>query len=463
MEPFRHHVYACTQQKPDGAPCCSANGSLQTLAALRRELAAQGLADTVQVTTCGSLGLCGRGPNMVVYPEGVWYSGVKPADVQELVREHFGKGRVVERLVSGELPAVRAEIDENKRKMLAALKARDEAGVLPDDLSQSINGFRDSRVLLTAVELDLFTAVGEGADAAAVARKLASDPRATESLLNALVALGLLAKHDGTFTNTATSARYLVAGARDDSRAAIMHTVYLWPTWSTLTECVRQGTSVATRETGRGDAAWTEAFIAAMHKNATARAPTLVRVAGVDGVRRVLDLGGGSGAYSIAFAQAKADLAADILDLERVAPIARRHIDAAGLADRVKVRVGDLHDDSYGSGYDLVLLSAICHMLSPQENRAVLAKVRAALAPSGRVVIQDFILNLDKTGPKTGVLFALNMLVGTQAGSSYSEQEYTDWLRDAGFAEIRRLALPGPTDLVVARRPQRAAGDRGSD
>jgi cyclopropane fatty-acyl-phospholipid synthase-like methyltransferase len=190
-----------------------------------------------------------------------------------------------------------------------------------------------------------------------------------------------------------------------------------------------------------------------MHKNATLRAPTLVRAVGLDGVRRVLDLGGGSGAYSIAFAQAKADLTADILDVEQVAPIARRHIDAAGLADRVKVRVGDLHDDSYGTGYDLVLLSAICHMLSPQENRVVLAKVHAALAPSGRVVIQDFILHPDKTGPKTGVLFALHMLVGTHAGSSYSEPEYTNWLRDAGFAEVRRLPLPGPTDLVIARRP----------
>ena len=184
---------------------------------------------------CGSLGLCGRGPNMVVYPE-EWYSGVRAEDVEELVREHFGKGRVVERLVSGERPAVRAEIGENERRRLAALKARDESGALPDDLERSINGFRDSRVLLTAVELNVFTAVGEGADAAAVARKLGTDPRATKSLLNALVAPGLLAKHDGTFTNMPISARYLVVGARDNSQAAIMHMVHLWPRWSTLTE-----------------------------------------------------------------------------------------------------------------------------------------------------------------------------------------------------------------------------------
>ena len=162
MEAFRHHVYVCDQKKPDGAPCCSANGSARVIEALRREIGRQGLGADVQVTTCGSLGLCERGPNMVVYPEGVWYSRVRPEDVPELVREHFANGKVVERLVSGDQRAVRAEIDGNAQKRLAALRARDEAGVLPDDLQQAIRGFQDSRVLLTAIELDLFTAVGAG-------------------------------------------------------------------------------------------------------------------------------------------------------------------------------------------------------------------------------------------------------------------------------------------------------------
>jgi hypothetical protein len=136
-----------------------------------------------------------------------------------------------------------------------------------------------------------------------------------------------------------------------------------------------------------------------------------------------------------------------------VVPIAERHIMAAGVADRVKTRVGDLRDNDYGSGCDLVFISAICHMLSPDENRTMLRKALAALEPGGRVVIQDFILDPDKTGPKTGALFALNMVVGTRAGSSYSEEEYTERLRDSGFREIRRVRLPGPTDLVIAQRP----------
>ena len=460
MEPFRHHIYVCTQQKPEGAPSCTANGSPRTLEALRRAIARQGLGDEVQVTTCGSLGLCGSGPNMVVYPEGVWYSGVQPSDAEEIVREHFGRGQVVERLLSGESAAVREEIDTNKRKMLAAFKARDEAGLLPDDLQKEINGFRESRALLTAVELDLFSTVGSGADAETVARALGTDPRATETLLNALVALEVLEKEDGAFRNAPVAARYLAAGGEDDSRAALLHTVHLWPRWSTLTDCVREGTSVIGKKgkpEGPSDTSqedeWTTAFIAAMHKNASFRAPLVVRALELEGVERVLDLGGGSGAYSIAFARALPELRAEILDRPGVVPIARRHIEEAGLGERVTARVGDLRDEAYGSDYDLLFLSAICHMNSPEENRAMFRKAFEALSPSGRVVIQDFILNADKTGPRTGALFALNMLVGTRGGSSYSMEEYEDWLRSVGFEGIRQIRLPGPTDLLEARRP----------
>lgn len=127
MEPFRHHVYACQQEKPGNAPCCSARGSAAVLDALRKELAAKGLADAVQVTTCGSLGLCERGPNMIVYPEGVWYSGVQVSDVPELVREHFQNGRAVERLANRDPAALKKEVAENRAKAMAALAAQKAA------------------------------------------------------------------------------------------------------------------------------------------------------------------------------------------------------------------------------------------------------------------------------------------------------------------------------------------------
>ncbi|HVP69401.1 MAG TPA: (2Fe-2S) ferredoxin domain-containing protein [Anaeromyxobacteraceae bacterium] len=122
MEPFRLHVYSCQQEKSDPA-CCAARGSAAVLDALRKEIVAQGLANEVQVTTCGSLGLCGRGPNMVVYPEGVWYSAVQATDVAEIVREHFRGGVPVTRLLNTDASGVKREILENRAKAMAALAA----------------------------------------------------------------------------------------------------------------------------------------------------------------------------------------------------------------------------------------------------------------------------------------------------------------------------------------------------
>lgn len=452
MEPFRYHVFVCDQQKPEGVPCCSARGSAKTIEALRREIAARGLINDVQVTTGGSLGLCERGPNMVVYPEGVWYSAVTPDDVAEIVESHFRQGRVVERLANRDAAALQTEIRSNRDKMLAALRAKEEAGIPPDDVMQRMRAFQESRVILTAVELDIFTAVGQGARSDEVAKSIGADPRATEMLMSALVATGMLTKEAGLFRNTPVAARFYAEGSPNDARAATMHTVHLWRRWSTLTDCVRAGTSVTYSESADRPDDWTRAFIAAMHRNAVDRAPLILQALGTEGVTRMLDVGGGSGAYSIAFAKAVEGLQAELLDLETVIPIAQSHIEKAGVGNRVKTRAGDLRTDRLGQGFNLVLVSAICHMLGMEENRDLLKRCYWALAPQGRVVIQDFILDADKTSPKTGALFALNMLVATQNGNSYSEDEYAAWLREAGFEGIRHLQLPGPTGLMVGSR-----------
>ena len=456
MQPFRHHVFICDQRKPEGLPCCAARGSATVIEALRREIAAQALLDVVQVTTCGSLGLCERGPNLVVYPDGVWYSGVGVADVPEIVREHFKNGRPVERLLNRDVAAVKREITENRSRMAAALKAREAAGVLPDELMGMIRGYQESRILLTAIELDVFTAVERRAGqatATGVAAELQTDARATGKLLNALVALGLLTKQANAFANAPAARRFFVAGTPDDARMALRHNLSLWATWSTLTQCVREGHVVRNREMQDRDDDWTTPFIAAMHRNAALRAPLMVQAVGAEGICHLLDVGGGSDAYSIAFARANPALRAEVFDLATVVPLATKHIAEAGLGDRVGTRVGDLRKDALGSGYDLVLLSAICHMLDPNENRDLMRRAFQALVPGGRIVIQDHIMNADKTSPRAGALFAINMLVGTAGGSTYSEDEYAQWLREAGFAQVRRLPLPGPNDLVIAQRP----------
>jgi (2Fe-2S) ferredoxin/SAM-dependent methyltransferase len=454
MHPFRYHVFACEQRKPDGLPCCHANGSQAVIDALRREIATRGLFDTVAVTTAGSMGMCANGPNLVVYPEGVFYSHVTPADVPEIVTEHFQNGRPVARLMRTDEAATKAEIAENRGKALAMMKAKDAAGVVPDDLAEMVRGYMASRVALTAIELGVFTKLAAAPlEGEALAKALSTDPHATTVLADALVALGLLAKKGGAYENAPVAARFLVAGAKDDASTALAHNLSLWETWSTLTEVVRTGNPADRPDMdARGDA-WTTPFIAAMHKNAGTRAPAVVNAVGVAGVKRMIDIGGGSGAYAIAFAKASETLEADVLDLATVTPIARGHIAAAGLAERVRTKVGDLRADALGEGYDLALLSAICHMLGPDENADLLKRVFAALAPGGRVVIQDHVMAPEKTAPRAGALFAINMLVGTPHGGTYSEAEYTAWLRDAGFADVKRVKLPGgPNELVIGTK-----------
>jgi SAM-dependent methyltransferase len=201
----------------------------------------------------------------------------------------------------------------------------------------------------------------------------------------------------------------------------------------------------------RGDD-WTVAFIAAMHKGAAQRAPALVQAVGAEGVFRLLDVGGGSGAYSIAFAQASPSLFAVILDLPPVLPIAQAHVKASGLAGRIETREGDLRHDDLGSGFDLVLLSSICHMLGRDENRDLLRRAFAALAPGGRVAVSDFLLAEDRAAPRQAAFFSINMLVGTAFGDCYTESEYTAWMREAGFSSAERRDLPGPASLVIGTK-----------
>jgi len=115
----------------------------------------------------------------------------------------------------------------------------------------------------------------------------------------------------------------------------------------------------------------------------------------------------------------------------------------------VTTRAGDILADPFGSDFDLVFVSAICHMFGEAENEGLVARCARALAPGGRLVIQDFILDESGTSPKFAALFSINMLTGTKGGRSYAESEYAEWMTKAGLADVRRIPLPGPTDLIV--------------
>jgi SAM-dependent methyltransferase len=341
--------------------------------------------------------------------------------------------------------------------------------------------FQRSRVLLTAFELDLFTALSTGAKfSSQVAQALGTEKRATDRLMNALCAMGFLQKRGARFSNTPSASGFLVKG-KPEYMAGLMHTVHLWSTWSTLTQAVRRGTAVATRHVDESAAKWRTAFIAAMHERASKIAPSVVKMLDLSHVSRVLDVGGGSGAYSMAFARAKRGLKAAVFDLPDIIPLTKKHVRREGLvdgketfSDRIDFVSGDYTIDDLGTGsrdrrakakrrteagcqtrpqaYDLVFLSAIVHSNSVAENRALIRKCTKALNPGGQVVVQDFIVNEDRTGPAPAALFALNMLVGTEAGDTYTETEVRAWMKAAGLSKIIRRDTDFGTTLIIGRK-----------
>ena len=326
------------------------------------------------------------------------------------------------------------------------------AGEGLERLMTTIRAFMESRCLLTALELDLFSSVGEGADSETIASRIHCNARATGILLNALVGMGMLEKKGEVYRNAPETARYFDRGSPESVRDGMLHNANIWHRWSTLTDVVRGGKPVHVRAEENPN--WTKNFIAAMNHYAGERAPVLVRtLGGSPEIRRILDLGGGSAIYSIAFAKAFPAVQCEILDLPEVVPLTEQYIRAAGASAQVKARAGSMITDDYGSGFDLIMLNAICHMFSEAQNREIFRRARQALAPKGRLSVQDFILDPERTSPLHAALFAINMLVGTDGGNTYTEPDYTKWMLDAGFASVQRINLPGPADLIVGVAP----------
>ena len=323
----------------------------------------------------------------------------------------------------------------------------------PGAIRELAMGFQASRILLTAVELRLFSLIGHGGlTSAEVARRAASHPRATDRLLNALCAMQLLVKRDGRFWNTADGRKYLDDGSPDYA-AGLGHTASMWHGWSGLTDAVREGRpALRAAINERGDA-WLTPFIAAMHYRAAQQAPAVAALVGLDGVKRVLDVGGGSGAFAMAFAAKEPGLVAVVFDLPNVVPLTRRYIAEAGLTGRVTAAVGDYLVDPLPNGFDLVFLSAVVHSNSADQNAALIASCASALNPGGRVAVVDWVMDDDRVMPPSGAFFALNMLGATDRGDTFTEGEIRGWMENAGLAPGPRIDTGNGTSIVIGNAP----------
>jgi SAM-dependent methyltransferase len=314
--------------------------------------------------------------------------------------------------------------------------------------------FQKSRILLSGFELNIFTNIHEsGTTSNQIADKLHLDEHACERLMNALTSLGFLTKQNHLFFNTPESFTFLSKNS-PDYLGGLMHTNHLWNTWSNLTQVVKTGKSAHPAEINARGEKWLSSFITAMHDRAKKQAPQQLANIDLSGVRSVLDVGGGSGAYSMEFISRKPEIKATVYDLPNVVSITQEFIDNEGFSGRIKTHTGDYTIDDLPRGFDLVFLSAIIHSNSLETNQNLVKKCYSSLNDNGRIIIQDWIMNNTRTQPLTGAVFAINMLVGTESGDCFTEQEVTDMLKAAGFKNISRLEFDSGLSQVVAHKIQ---------
>ncbi len=322
----------------------------------------------------------------------------------------------------------------------------------PGTIREFASSFQKSRILLSGFELDIFSNIEESGNTAAhIAQKLSLNENACERLMNALVSLGFLSKKNHSFFNTKESFVFL-SKKSPDYLGGLMHTNHLWNTWSNLTKVVKTGVAALPDEINKRGEDWLFPFISAMHDRAKNLAPKQIDRIDLTDVKSILDVGGGSGAYSMAFVSGKSGIEATVFDLPNVVQITRTFIDKEGYSGKIKTHAGDYTTDDLPAGFDLVFLSAIIHSNSLDTNRDLIKKCFSALNKNGKIVIQDWIMNSDRTQPVSGAVFAINMLVGTESGNCFTDEEVTGLLDAAGFVGISRTEFESGVSQMIAKK-----------
>jgi hypothetical protein len=308
---------------------------------------------------------------------------------------------------------------------------------------RQLSSFMPARIVLTANHYRIFDRMGaEGQGAVSLSRELKTDRRATELLLNSLVAIGLLKKKNDRYSNAPLAARYLVKGKPRYQGDILEHYNTLWDNWSGLDTVLKTGKPSRKIHDH-------ESFILGMHNIAALKEKDVIKGLDLREVRQLLDLGGGPGTYSMAFARKKIDVT--LLDFPDTLRISKKLIREAGLEKRIRLLPGDFTKDAWGSGYDMVFISQIFHSYTAEDCIRMLGKSRAALNPSGKVVVQEFYLDDSRTNPPTGAIFAINMLVNTPGGRTYTPKEMSVWMKKAGFARTEEKLL-GDTVLLIGTK-----------
>jgi 3-hydroxy-5-methyl-1-naphthoate 3-O-methyltransferase len=331
--------------------------------------------------------------------------------------------------------------------------------VTPERIMQFAWGYVPPLLLEAAIRHRIFDLLDGGPKTVSeIQKETGASERGLSAVMNALVGLNFLAKDkQGYFSLTPESATFLVSTKPSFQGGMLRHgSEQLIPKWLHLNEVVMTGEPAAAvnKQESGGDffqqfvndifpLSYPAAQVLSRHYNANGAAPAV----------RVLDLAAGSGVWGIAMAQGSEKVSVTAVDWPEVIPVTRKTVARFGLADRFSFVEGDLLRADFGSGHNLATLGHILHSEGSERSQALLKKTFQALAPGGTISIAEFLVNADRTGPLNALFFAVNMLVNTDSGDTYSFEEISTWLKAAGFTDPRTLDAPGPSPLILATKP----------
>jgi hypothetical protein len=329
---------------------------------------------------------------------------------------------------------------------------------MPRDLSLAeifqLGYYWETKILLTAVKLDVFTILDQQTKTAAdVSSKIGADANALALLMNALVALRLLRQDENGYANSLVAREHLVT----HSPQYIGHLLLLhdaeWENWGRLEQAIRTGQSPVKRHVFETDPALGANVLAVLHRIGRQSGPEFAKRLALGQARTMLDLGGGAGTNAIAFCQIYPQLTATIFDLPATLPLAERTVKEAGLEGRIKYLAGNFNRDDLGGSYDFILMSDVLHYQDFTANAGLVQKTFAHLIPGGRLVIKDRYLDASGTSPAWTTAFAVHIFVNTEQGACYRVTDAMEWMRAAGFdkvAELERTAVVEGIKPVVA-------------
>jgi SAM-dependent methyltransferase len=321
--------------------------------------------------------------------------------------------------------------------------------VTPEPIMRLASGFMAAKLLFAANELGLFEALADApATIDGLAARTGLTRRAARISADAMVALGLLEREGETYRNADVAAAFLAGRGPADLRPFLRFWDKIsYPAWRELTETLASGPSKVIFELDDELQAVASAGIEAILAGPAAALP---KTFDFSRHRRLLDVGGGTGSWSIAVAQAYPRLEATVFELPTAAEIARQRIAAAGLASRIGVVVGVAMAGALLPDYDVFLLANLMHYWSPDENRGLLRRVRGAAEPGSSLLLADFWTDPTHTQPVQAALMAGEFAIHLRNGDVYSVEEIQGWLDETGWRFIRHAPLAGPQSLIVA-------------